>query len=196
MRYGYARVSTAAQMRNGNSLDDQEARLREAGADVVAREAYTGTKLDRPEFDALVDKLVPGDEIIITKLDRFARTAAEGSALVQQLVNQGVVVNILNMGKADNSCLGKLMVTILLAFAEYERDMIVERTQTGKAIARSKGIKVDGRPKKYSPVQMNHAIELLDEGNSYTQVENWTGISKSTLIRARREKRAACLHQA
>ena len=75
----------------------------------------------------------------------------------------------------------------LLAFAEFERDMIVERTQAGKAVAREKGIRVDGRPKKYSPQQMAHALQLLADGNSYTQVEAMTGISKSTLIREKRK---------
>ena len=77
------------------------------------------------------------------------------------------------------------MVTMLLAFAEFERDMIVERTQSGKAIARSNGKRVDGRPKKYKPDQMRHALELLED-NSYSEVEKMTGISKSTLIRAAR----------
>ena len=66
--------------------------------------------------------------------------------------------------------------------------MIVERTQAGKAIARSKGIHVDGRPKKFTPEQMKHAMESLNEGNSYTQVQSMTGISKSTLIRERRKR--------
>lgn len=74
------------------------------------------------------------------------------------------------------------MVTVMLAFAEYERDMIVERMQTGKAIARAKGVRVDGRPQKYSEKQMAYAIALLEE-YSYNQVVEMTGISKSTLVR-------------
>jgi len=74
----------------------------------------------------------------------------------------------------------------MLAFAEYERGMIVERTQTGRAIARQDPNYREGRPKKYSGSQLNHAMELLEEGRTYKQVEELTGISKSTLIRARR----------
>ena len=74
----------------------------------------------------------------------------------------------------------------MLAFAEYERGMIVERTQTGKAVARQNPNFREGRPKKYTKCQLQHAMELLDSGHSYKQVENMTGISKSTLIRARR----------
>jgi DNA invertase Pin-like site-specific DNA recombinase len=73
----------------------------------------------------------------------------------------------------------------MLAFAEYERGMIVERTQTGRAIARQDPNYREGRPKKYSPTQLKHALELLEDGCTYRQVEELTGISKSTLIRAR-----------
>lgn len=146
--------------------------------------------MDRPAFTALLDKLTAGDTLIVTKLDRFARTAVEGGAIVQQLHARGVTINILNMGIADNTPMGKLMVTMLLAFAEFERDMIVERTQSGKAIARANGKQVDGRPKKFSPAQISHALQLLDAGNSYTAVEEMTGISKSTLIREKRKIKA------
>lgn len=190
MIYGYARVSTTKQMKNGNSINDQIKALTEAGAEQVITDDYTGTKMDRPEFTKLIDALQPGDKLIVTKLDRFARTAIEGSQVVRELVGRGVVVHVLNMGIADNSPMGKLMVTMLLAFAEFERDMIVERTQAGKAIARANGKQVDGRPKKYSEAKMNHAIDLLNAGNSYTKVEEVTGISKSTLIREVRSRKA------
>ena len=85
--------------------------------------------------------------------------------------------------------MGKLMITVMLAFAEYERDIIVERTQTGKAVARANGKRVDGRPKKFKPEQIAHALEMLEDGRSYTEVEKLNGISKSTLIRAVRKKK-------
>ena len=87
-------------------------------------------------------------------------------------------------------CLGvspsNLILTVMLAFAEYERGMIVERTQTGKAVARQDPNFREGRPKKFTATQMQHAMELLESGKSYKQVEAITGISKSTLIRFRR----------
>lgn len=187
MIYGYGRVSTINQGKNGNSLQEQENRLREAGAQEIVLDVFTGTKIDRPEFAKLLSRLQSGDKLIVTKLDRFARTAVEGGAIVKELLERGVTIQILNMGIADNTPMGRLMVNMLLAFAEFERDMIVERTQAGKAVAREKGIRVDGRPKKYSPQQMAHALQLLADGNSYTQVEAMTGISKSTLIRERRK---------
>lgn len=149
MKYGYARVSTCRQAKNGNSLQDQERMLTEAGVlpENIFADSYTGTKLDRPKFDALLEAIKPGDELIVCKLDRFARSSSDGSKLVQRLVDDGISVNILNMGKADNTPVGKLMVTIMLAFAEFERDMIVERTSAGKAYAREykEGYR-EGRP--------------------------------------------------
>lgn len=190
MVYGYTRVSTVKQSKNGNSLDEQRRVLLEAGAREIISDSYTGTKMDRPNLTALLERLQEGDKLIVTKLDRFARTAVEGGAIVKELHERGVTIHILNMGIADSTPMGKLMVTMLLAFAEFERDMIVERTQAGKAVAREKGKRVDGRPKKYTPVQMEHALNLLSDGNSYTAVEELTGISKSTLIRAMRERKA------
>ena len=189
MIYGYARVSTVRQMKNGNSLEDQITKLKEAGALEVVCDSYTGTKMERPEFSALLDRLQPGDKLIVTKLDRFARTAVEGGAIVKELHEKGVTIHILNMGIADNTPMGKLMVTMLLAFAEFERDMIVERTQCGKAIAKANGKRVDGRPKKFKIEQIQHAIQLLND-NSFTEVERMTGISKSTLIRESRRRKA------
>lgn len=113
----------------------------------IFADSYTGTKLDRPKFDSLLEVIKPGDELVVCKLDRFARSSNDGSKLVQRLVDDGVSVNILNMGKADNTPVGKLMVTIMLAFAEFERDMIVERTSAGKAYAREyKEGYQEGRP--------------------------------------------------
>lgn len=187
MIYGYGRVSSIGQGKHGNSLADQEERLLEAGAQEIVCDTFTGTKMDRPELAKLLARLQSGDKLIVTKLDRFARTAVEGVQTVQDLHRRGVAVQVLNMGMVDESPMGKLTLTIMLAFAEFERDMIVERTQAGKAIARANGKRVDGRPKKYSPQQMSHALELLADGNSYTQVEAMTGISKSTLIREKRK---------
>lgn len=193
MIYGYARVSTVRQMRSGNSIEEQVAKLKEAGAQEIVTDSYTGTKMERPQFTELLSRLQPGDTLIVTKLDRFARTAVEGGAIVKALHEKDVTIHILNMGIADSTPMGKLMVTMLLAFAEFERDMIVERTQNGKAIAKANGKRVDGRPKKYKPEQIEHAMGLLASGNSYTAVEKMTGISKSTLIREARERRAATL---
>ena len=133
MRYGYARVSSVGQQRNGNSLDAQIELLKQRGAEVIISECFTGRKVERPKFTELLEKLQPGDELIVCKLDRFARSSKHGADLIQELVNRGVRVNILNMGIADNTSTGKLLLNIMFAFAEYEADMIAERTSEGKA---------------------------------------------------------------
>ena len=186
MIYAYCRVSTRGQAKDGNSLEVQEKAVKEAGATEIYADTFTGTKAHRPELDKLLNVIVAGDTLIVTKLDRIARSATQGIELIQNLLDKGVTVNILNMGKLDNTPTGKLIRNILLSFAEFERDMIVERTQEGKTIARQNPDFSEGRPKKYSRQQMQHALELL-ESHSYKQVEQLTGISKSTLIRAKKQ---------
>ena len=188
MRYGYARVSTKGQQREGNSLQDQEQKLLAAGAEEIYYDSFTGTTMDRPQFTALLSRLQAGDELMVTKLDRLARSATKGVECIRSLSEKGVVVNILNMGRIDDTSVGKLVLTIMMAFAEYERDMIVERTQAGKAVARLQPDFHEGRPRKYTEKQLAHALELLTD-HSYTQVESMTGISKSMLVRAMRRKK-------
>ena len=187
MIYGYARVSTAGQSINGNSLEDQVKALEAYGCQEIITEAFSGKSMERPAFSMLFQKLQEGDTLVVTKLDRFARTAIDGVSAVKELFNRGVRVHILNMGLVENTLTGNLILTVMLAFAEYERGMIVERTQTGKAIARQSPDFREGRPKKYLPIQIDHALELLQSGKTYRQVEAMTGISKSTLVRARRQ---------
>lgn len=187
MIYGYARVSTKTQAKDGNSLEAQENALRAAGAAEVYADAFTGTKSRRPELDKLLAVMQPGDTLKVTKLDRIARSATQGIELIQSLLDKGITVHVLNMGMMDNTPTGKLIRNVMLAFAEFERDMIVERTGEGKAIARQTPGFKEGRPPKYGRVQLNHAMELL--GNySYKEVAEMTGISKSTLLRAKRKQ--------
>ena len=187
MIYGYARVSTISQCKNGNSLEEQTEALTAYGCDKIITETFTGKTTERPQFNELLHLLLPGDTLVVTKLDRFARTVIEGVLTVRTLFERGVKVHILNIGLIENTLTGNLILTVFLAFAEFERGMIIERTQAGKAVARSQPGYHEGRPKKYNPTQINHAMELLENGNSYRQVEKMTGISKSTLIRAKRD---------
>lgn len=136
MIYGYARVSTKGQAKDGNSLESQEKTLRDNGALTIFRESFTGTKKDRPKLNELMAILNEGDTLVVTKLDRIARSTRDGLDIIDELLEKGVSIHILNMGKFDNSPSGKLMRTIFFAFAEFERDMIVERTTEGKSICR------------------------------------------------------------
>lgn len=183
--YGYCRVSTKRQG-DGNSLEAQRELLLSNGVDVMFQEEFTGTKLERPELEKLLAVIKSGDSLVVTKLDRMARSISQGISLIDRLINMGVTVNILNLGILDNTPASKLVRNIFLAFAEFERDMIVERTQEGKEIARQKPDYRDGRPKKFRKSQIDHALGLLNSF-SYNQVAEMTGISKSTLIRAKRD---------
>lgn len=168
MIYGYARVSTKGQARDGNSLEAQVKALKEAGVEMIFSDSFTGTKIDRPEFDKLKLKLCEGDKLVVTKLDRFARSAAQGSELIESLIQQGITVHILNMGIMDNTPTGRLIRTIMLGFAEFERDMIVQRTQEGKEIARAKGIRVDGRPEIIIPHEVFKKFRKLQKDGILT----------------------------
>ena len=184
MIYGYGRVSSTTRYaggEDGNSLEAQEKKLKEAGCEEIVLEAYTGTKMERPKFTKLLNKLEQGDTLIVCKLDRFARTAAEGSLLVRDLVNRGIKVNILNMGIADNSPMGKLMLTVLLAFAEYERDMIVERLNDGKAEAKAKNPDYrEGRKAMQIPLEFEGCRNYVAEGNmTVTEACKYLGISRT-----------------
>lgn len=186
MKYGYARVSTKGQATNGNSLAEQVKKLESEGCEAIYQEAFTGTKADRPEFKKLLSVLKDGDTLVVTKLDRFARSAGDAINTVKELLNRGVKVHILNMGLVEDTPTGRLIFNIMSSFAEFERDMIVERTQEGKAIAKQRDDFREGRPNKFSKKQIDHALVLL-ETHSYKEVENMTGISKSTLIRAKKK---------
>ena len=137
MVYGYARVSSLGQDKYGNSKQGQTEALLAAGCEKVYYDHFTGTKMDRPEFTKLMEVLKPGDTLKVTKLDRFARTAIDGIKKIDELLEMGVNVHILNMGLIENTPTGKLIRTIFLAFAEFERDTIVLRLKEGKAIAKA-----------------------------------------------------------
>ncbi|MBR7132559.1 MAG: recombinase family protein [Clostridia bacterium] len=187
MKYGYIRVSSKSQEQN-TSLQSQREAVKTAGAEIIVEEIYTGgTVKDRPEFVKLISLLKEGDELIVVKLDRFARTVSEGSILAKQLYDSGITLNILNMGKIENSGIGALLLNVMLCFAQYEKDMINERCREGRIIARQNPKYRDGRPKKFHREQINLALSLLDEGKSYRTVSEMTGISKSTMIRAKKK---------
>lgn len=193
MKYAYARVSTRKQSRDGNGLDEQIAKLTLAGFDELVIEEFSGHADKRPKFDQLIQRLQTGDTFIVTKLDRFARSTATGSALINDLLQRGVAVHILNMGLIDNTPTGRLITNILLAFAEYERDMIIERTQAGKEIARSKHGFRDGRPPIDQKKKDFAADLIINQHKTYKEVAELTGLSISTLTRAVRDAKAKAL---
>ena len=122
------------------------------------------------------------------KLDRIARSLIHGIQFLENLNDRGIIIDVLNMGIIDSSPTGKLIRNIMLSFSEFERDMIIQRTQEGKAVARQNPNFRDGRPKKFSRSQIEHALELL-QTHSYKQVAAMTGISRATLGRAKAKQK-------
>lgn len=192
MNYGYIRVSTKAQLDN-NSFEQQEKEILERYHDAeIYKEQFTGSSMDRPVFNKLLGKLQKNDTLVVTKLDRFCRTTKEGLELIDELSNRGIRIHILNMGLIEDTAMGKLIVTNLLAFAEFEKSMIIERTQQGKAIAKEKPYFKEGRPRKFNKKTIEQALRMLTVnggGYSYNEVAEIMGISRSTLIRRQNEFR-------
>lgn len=182
-KYGYARVSTLAQ-----DLESQIQALEKEDCSVIYREHFTGTKTDRPQFNAVMDVLCESDTLVVTKLDRLARNTREGIDVIEALFARGVRVHVLNVGLLENTTMGRFFLTTLLAVAEMERNLIIERTQEGKAVAKQRKDFREGRPKKFTKKQLDHALSLL-ETNSYKEVEALTTISIATLAREKRKRK-------
>lgn len=180
MIYGYARVSTSGQAREGNSLEEQIEKIRSVYPSAcITEEAYSGAK-ERPAFMALLAKMQSGDTLVVTKLDRFCRTTKEGLEYIDYIRERGASVHILNMGLIENTPMGRMIVTMLLAFAEFERTQIIERTQGGKAIARQREGYREGRPRSASVEDVQRAKA---EGLSVAEGCARLGISRSTWYR-------------
>lgn len=200
MIYGYCRVSSKKQFSDGNGLDVQRSAILSKYCNAeIHEEQYTGKTTNRPVFNKLIEKLQAGDRLVIHKIDRFARSTIEGIKLMDELSNKGVVVEILNFGNYDEeiSTANKLMFKVLLAFAEYERELIVQRTQEGKRIAKEKAeeenrVFKEGRPRGFDPARIEEALKMLTVNGgdkSYKQVAHLTGISVKTLCRRQQEYR-------
>ncbi|MFA9377004.1 MAG: recombinase family protein [Lachnotalea sp.] len=138
MIYGYVRVSTKGQLDNNSLVQQEQEILSKYSNAIIYKEQFTGTTTHRPVFDQVVKELKNFDVLVVAKLDRLARSTTEGIELIEGLFNRGVSVHVLNVGLLENTSMGKFFLTTLFAVAELERNMIVERTQSGKAIAKTK----------------------------------------------------------
>lgn len=174
---GYCRVSTVGQVQ-GNSLTDQREQIlgQYPGAEVVS-EAYSGAK-KRAIFESTIESLNAGDTLVVTKLDRFCRSTKEGLEYIDYLLKKGVKIHILNMGLIENTPMGRLIVTQLLAFAEFERAMIAERCAAGKEIARQKPGYKEGRPRL--EVSAEEIAEMKKDGMTAKEIYTKLGISKAS----------------
>ncbi|SNS86785.1 transcriptional regulator, TetR family [Bacillus sp. OK838] len=188
MRYGYGRVSSL-----GQNLAAQITQLKDNGCEVVYKEKVSGRKKDnREEFNKLIETVQDGDTVVVTKLDRFARSTKDALSTIELLNQKNVSLVVLNMGgdKVDTStAIGKLMITVLSGIAEFEADMIKERQMEGIELAKQRGV-YKGRPNKYTDKHkgLHHALELFNnrDTNKLTvnEISDITKISRATLYRA------------
>ncbi|MCG6796360.1 recombinase family protein [Geobacillus sp. YHL] len=187
MKYGYARVSSS-----GQNLEAQLKQLEEFGCEKIFKEKVSGRKKDnREQFNKLLETVKEGDVIVVTKLDRFARSTKDALNTIEYLNSKGVGLVVLNMGgeKVDTTtAIGKLMVTILAGIAEFEADMIRERQLEGIALAKQRGV-YKGRPKKYTEHNkgLQYALELFrnreKNGMTVNEIAEITKISRATIYR-------------
>jgi DNA invertase Pin-like site-specific DNA recombinase len=178
VKIGYARVSTEEQ-----SLDIQLAALRKAGCKKIFQEKISGTKWERPELHKMLDSIGPEDLVIVWRLDRLARSSKMLLEITDRIMASNAKFTSLSEPWADTtSPAGKLIMTVFAGMAEFERDLIRDRTGSGRVAAMKRGVKF-GRPSKVSPVQMKLIKRLLKEGQSIRHVANTFGIHYTTLYR-------------
>src|SRR5664280_253635 len=183
----YARVSTAEQ-----SLDRQRDELTAAGAEMVYSEVGSGKKgAERPQWDEVLRSLRKGDSLMVTELSRLGRSTSQLSALADDLRERGIALRILNLGIDTGTPAGKLVYSIIAAVAEMERDLLIERTNSGLAASRARGRK-GGRRREFSPAAVRKAQEQYDKGDlSATEIARLAGVSRQTLYRYLDIKREA-----
>jgi DNA invertase Pin-like site-specific DNA recombinase len=175
---GYCRVST-----DGQSLDDQIAALKAAGATRMFAEKQSGARSDRPQLRKAIAALGKGDTLIVTRLDRLARSTRDLLNVLHEVGEAGAAFKSLADTWADTTTPhGRLMVTVLGGLAEFERSLIKARTDVGIKRAREAGIRF-GRPPKLTRHQQDHALKMLADGEPQSAVARVLGVDQSTISR-------------
>ena len=178
MKVGYARVSTQDQ-----NLDMQLGALEAAGcARVFKDKGVSGTHRDRPQLQRALAALSPGDSLVVWKLDRLGRSLGHLIEMVTDLRERDIGFASISESIDTTSPGGKLFFHMMGALAEFERDLVVERTKAGMAAARKRGRHL-GRPKKLDTVRLEHAKEMIDRGKSRNEVARLLKVDPSTLYR-------------
>src|SRR5215467_3426123 len=176
--YGYARVSTDCQ-----SLDSQDAELHAAGCAKVYAEKISGARSNRPELAKVLKRLTTGDVLVVTRLDRLARSTRDLLNILDDIAKRGAGFKSLDDGWADTtSPHGRLMVTVLAGLAEFERELILARTSDGRAHAKARGVRF-GRPTALTPHQRAEALQRLANGEVQADLARSYGVSQATISR-------------
>jgi DNA invertase Pin-like site-specific DNA recombinase len=176
--YGYARVST-----NGQDLAAQEAELMTVGCAKVFEEKISGAKTDRAELAKLIRRLEPGDVVMVTRLDRLARSTRDLLNIVAAIAERQADFRSLKDAWADTTTPhGRLMLTVLGGLAEFERELIRARTGEGRKRAKDRGVKF-GRPTALTPHQRTEALQRLAEGEAQAELARSYGVSQATISR-------------
>ncbi|EOS58405.1 hypothetical protein C814_02364 [Anaerotruncus sp. G3(2012)] len=175
--FGYARVSTEQQ-----NLDRQLDALRKYGCDTIYNEKMTGTKRDRPELAKILDRMTEGDTVVIESLSRLGRSTKDLIELTELFQSKGVHLVSLKESIDTSTSTGKLLFTLMSAIAQFERDVIADRTREGLKSARARG-RTGGRPRTDADA-VRKAIKLYNTRQySIREIEELTGVKKSTLYR-------------
>ena len=186
MQLGYARVSTKDEQTTALQLKA----LKEAGVEKIFEEKASGGRWDRPELHQLLDHLREGDVVVVWKLDRLSRSLKDLLHILDKIKAAGAGFRSLTENIETTSPAGRMMMQMLGAFAEFEREMIRERTKAGLQAARAEG-RVGGRPPKLTQRQRIAAIEMVQSGQkSAAQVARLFSVHRSTISRLLAEQRS------
>jgi DNA invertase Pin-like site-specific DNA recombinase len=181
--YGYGRVST-----DGQTLASQEAELIAAGCAKVYAEKVSGAKTDRVELGKLLKRIEPGDLLIITRLDRLARSTRDLLNILHALAEKGAKFKSLHDPWCDTSTpQGELLVTVLAGFATFERHLIKARTDDGRKRAQARGVRF-GRPSKLDKHQRQEALQRLVKGDTLVDIARTYGVDPTTIGRLATEE--------
>ncbi|MDO4665652.1 MAG: recombinase family protein [Actinomycetaceae bacterium] len=189
MRIGYARVSTA---RQGQSLGTQREALIDAGCDPnhLYSDTISGTKWSRPGLNDALDYMRPGDTLVVTRLDRLGRNLYETVTTIADLAEREINIQVLDPALDTSRPADKVVMHVMTSLAEWERELLVERTREGVAHARAQG-RVAGPKPKLTNKQAQQARQLINNGESVTSVARSFGVSRQTLYRALKRETTA-----
>ena len=177
-KIGYARVSTRDQ-----DLTGQIDALRASGAGAIYREKISGARADRPELAKLMKVLAPGDVVLVTKLDRLGRSTRELLELIERIAQAGAFFKSLGDPLFDTTTpTGRLLSTLLAAIAEFERELIRERTGEGRQRAKARGVRF-GRPSVLTSHQRTEVLARLAAGDSCADIARSYNVDRSTISR-------------